>query len=121
MAFADPQSLPIFGVTETLPRVSTGVNNSTYQAASGAVKMTVAHQYGKRTRRTIRIQHTKTTPDPLIETHNIRVSASVYVVVDIPAGGAYTNAEVKDLCVALSSYLTASTNANSLKLAGGEN
>lgn len=119
MALADPQSITI-GTALTLPRTSTGANSSSYTKDDQTVRFDVAHQYGKRVRRTARVTSNKITTDPLITGQNVRLSASVYVVLDVPVSG-FTAAEQKDLLLSISTWLSASTGANSVKLVGGEN
>lgn len=121
MAFADPQSVTINAVANTLPRVSSGINSGSFSKDDGTVKLTVSHQYGKRTRRTVRIDHQKIVPDPLVTSTNVRASMSVYIVVDVPSTGAYTVAEAKQIVDALTGYLTASSGARTTQLLGGEN
>lgn len=122
MAFSDPQTVTINAVAQTLPRVSSGVNAGSFKKDDGTVTLTVSHQYGKRTRRTIRIDHQKITPDPLMSATNQRVSMSTYIVVDLPSAGlGYTVAEAKQIVDALTGYLTASSGARTTQLLGGEN
>ncbi len=120
MAFADPQSVTINAVAQSLPRTSSGVNAGVFTKDDGTVKLSVSHQYGKRTRRTIRIDHSKIAPDPLVSAQNIKFSMSVYLVVDVPVTG-YTVAEQKQIVDALSAYLSASSGARTTQLLGGEN
>lgn len=120
MAFADPQSVTINAIANTLPRVSSGTNGGTFQKDDGTVKMIVSHQYGRRTRRTIRIDHKKTSSDPLVPANNIVSSMSTFLVVDVPLVG-YTTAEVKQIVDGLVAYLTASSGAKVTQLLGGEN
>jgi hypothetical protein len=82
--------------------------------------MTVSHQYGKRTRRQIKLTGSKITADPLVPSQNTRSSMSVYLVADVPVNG-YTVAEQKIVVDALVAYLTASTGARVTQLLGGEN
>jgi hypothetical protein len=119
MSFADPQSVTINAVANTLPRISTGVNTSAYSKDDGTVKVTVSHDYGKRTRRTIRLDHSKIAADPLTA-ENAKFSMSTYVVVDVPVSG-YSIAEAKQVVDALSAYLTAGSGSAVTKLLGGEN
>jgi hypothetical protein len=122
MAFADPQSVTINSVANSLPRVSSGANTGSFAKDDGTVKMTVSHQYGKRTRRTIRIDHRKTVSDPLVPAQNTVASMSTYVVVDLPGvTGMYSITEAKQIVDALVAYLTASTGARVTQLLGGEN
>lgn len=120
MAFADPQSVTINAVANSLPRISSGVNQGAFSKDDGSVKLSVAHTYAKRTRRTIRLDHSKISSDPLNTAQNQRYSMSAYLVVDVPTTG-YTLAEQKQIVDGLVAYLTASTGARVTQLLGGEN
>lgn len=120
MAFADPQSVTINAVANSLPRTSSGVNAGIFTKDDGAVKLTVSHSYGKRVRRTIRIDHKKISADPLQPSTNTQYSMSTYIVADVPVTG-YTNAEIKQIIDGLTGYLTASSGARVTQLLGGEN
>lgn len=120
MAFADPQSVTINAIAKSLPRTSSGVNSGAFTKDDGEVALSVAHSYGKRTRRTIRVTHSKIAPDPLISSQNIKYSMTVYIVVDVPVTG-YTVAEQKQVADGLTAYLTASSGARLTQLLGGEN
>jgi len=120
MAFADPQSVTINAVAQSLPRVSSGTNSGAFSKDDGTVKLSVSHTYGTRTRRLIRLDHSKIAADPLQASINVRLSSSVYLVVDQPATG-YTVAEMKQIMDALTGYLTASSGARATQLLGGEN
>jgi hypothetical protein len=120
MSFADPQSVTINAVANSLPRTSSGVNAGVFTKDDGAVKLSVAHAYGKRTRRTLRIDHTKLVADPLLPAANTRYSMSTYIVVDVPVAG-YSVAEAKQVVDGLTAYLTASSGARVTQLLGGEN
>jgi len=120
MAFTDPQSVTINAVANSLPRTSSGVNSGIFTKDDGNVKLTVSHAYGKRTRRTIRLDHRKIAPDPLVSAQNIEFSMSVYIVADVPTTG-YTITEQKQIVDALTAYLTASSGARVTQLLGGEN
>jgi len=120
MAFADPQSVTINAVAQTLPRVSSGVNQGSFKKDDATVALSVSHQYGTRNRRTIRLDHQKYAADPLVSATNVLRSMSVYMVVDTPLQG-YTNTEQKQIVDALVAYLTASTGARVTQLLGGEN
>lgn len=119
--YSDPQTLTISGTAVSLPRTSAGVNAGVFTSPDGAVDLDVRHQYGKRARRTVRIDHEKIIPDPLLTNVNKPVSASVYVVVDAPLMG-YTPTELKGIVDALAAWLAAGTGAanNTIRLVGGE-
>lgn len=120
MAFADPQIFTINAVANTLPRVSSGVNTGSFSKDDGTVKATVSSAYGKRTRRSLRLDFQKLAPNPLISAQNILYSMSTYIVVDIPVTG-FTIAEQKQIVDALTGYLTASSGSKVTQLLGGEN
>lgn len=120
MAFADPQSVTINAVAQTLPRTASGVNSGAFTKDDGNVTLTVSHSYGKRTRRLLRLTHRKIAADPLISAQSIVYSTSVSLIVDTPVTG-YTVAEAKQIVDALTAYLTASSGARATQLLGGEN
>lgn len=119
MAFTDPQSITISGNAISLPRVSSGNGNSSYQSADGLVVVTASNAYSRRTRRVLRVDHSKITADPFIPAQNSKVSMSNYIVFDLPAAG-YTNAEAKAVYDGFKAMFTASTDALITKLLGGE-
>jgi len=120
MSYADPQSVTINAVPVSLPRTSSGQGQGGFASADGTVLMSVSHQYGKRTRRAMRLTQSKTSADPLIPSQNVRSNMSVTLVVDHPVNG-FTVAEQKYLVDALVAYLTASSGAKVTQLLGGEN
>jgi hypothetical protein len=119
MAFSDPQSVTINAVAQSLPRVSSGVNTGTFQKEDGNVILSLVHGYGRRNRRSVRLQQKKTAADPLLSGVFQDVSMSVTITVDSPKVG-FTNAEVKYVVDALTGYLTASSGARVTQLLGGE-
>ncbi|DAD50504.1 coat protein [ssRNA phage Gerhypos.2_21] len=119
MAFSDPQSITISGSTISLPRVSSGSGNSEYLSSDGLVKLSANNAYGRRTRRVLRLDHSKVTADPFIPAQNTKVSMSNYIVFDVPVAG-YTNAEALAVYNGFKSLYTASTDAIIAKLLGGE-
>lgn len=120
MSYADPQSVIVGGSTSSLPRISSGVNSGSFSKDDGTVVLGVSHSYGKRIRRTARVTTTKISADPLLTNVNVRLSASAYIVLDVPNQG-FSIAEQKELVLGLTTWLTASTAANTVKLVGGEN
>lgn len=120
MALSDPQSVTINAVAVSLPRTSTSTNSSTYTSNDGTINETVSHQYGKRTRRMVRIDHSKVAPDPLISSQSIKYSMSAYVVFDVPPTG-YTVTEAKQVIDGFIAQLNASSGALITKVLGGEN
>jgi hypothetical protein len=120
MSFADPQSVTINAVAISLPRTSSGVNSGTFTSADGNSRLSVSHAYGKRTRRTIRLDVSKVAADPLLPTQNVKLSTSVYLVVDAPVAG-FTNTELKQNIDGFIAALSASSVAKITQLLGGEN
>lgn len=120
MSFADPQSITISGTTTSLPRVSVGDDVSEYLSADGLIALRASHQYGKRTRRMLRLDTSKITSDPFKPADNVKVSMAVYTVFDLPPAG-YTNAEALAVYQGFKGLYTASTDAVISKLLGGEN
>jgi hypothetical protein len=120
MALSDPQSVTINSVAISLPRTSNGVNSGTYQSGDGLVKETVSHQYGKRNRHLVRLDHSKIAADPFQGTVNAKYSMAAYVVFDVPPVG-YTVAEAKQVIDGLFAQLNASSGALITKVLGGEN
>lgn len=120
MAFADPQSVTVVGGAASLPRISSGVNTGTFQSADANTKLTLTHSYGKRIRRTARLDLRKIAADPLSTAYNAQYSMSAYMVIDVPLLG-YTTADEVTNVAGLCGWFTATTNANLTKLLGGEN
>jgi len=119
MAFTDPQSITISGTAIPLPRTNSGVNKSDYRSADGLVLLSASNAYGRRTRRVLRVDHSKITADPFIPAQNTKVSMSTYMVFDIPVAG-YSNADVKAVYDGFKALYTASSDGLITKLLGGE-
>jgi len=119
MAFADPQTVTINAIANTLPRTSSGQNAGVFTKDDATVKLGVSHTYGKRTRRTARVDHQKYAADPLISSTNVLRSMSAYIVVDVPIQG-YTIAEQQQIVAGLTKWLTDTSGSNVTKLLGGE-
>jgi hypothetical protein len=119
MSFTDPLSITIGGVTSGLPRTSVGDDESTYTSGDGLITLTASHNYGKRTRRLLRVDTSKMTTDPFKPSENVRVAMSNYIVFDIPPAG-YTAAEALAVYTGFKTLFAASTDAMIVKLLGGE-
>jgi len=120
MSFSDPQSVTVNAVAISMPRTSSGVNSGVFTSSDGNSRLSVAHAYGKRTRRTIRLDSSKVAADPLLPSQNVKLSNSVYLVVDAPIAG-FTNTELKQYIDGFLAALTASSGAKITQLLGGEN
>lgn len=119
MAFTDPQSITVSAATSSLPRVNVGNNLSEYLSSDGLIRLSASHANGRRTRRVIRVDHSKITADPFIPAQNTRVSMSNYMVFDVPPAG-YTNAEILAVYTGFKTLYSASSDALIVKLLGGE-
>lgn len=62
MAFADPQTLTINAVANTLPRTSSGTNSGVFTKDDGTVKLSIQHASGKRIRSSARVDFSKIAP-----------------------------------------------------------
>jgi hypothetical protein len=118
--FTDPQSVTI-GSALSLPRVGISGNSGSFLKDDGTAGLSVAHSTSKSNRRrsTVRVDFSKIAADPLLTGTNLRLSASVYIVLDRPING-FTVAEQVQIITGLTTWLTASTNANATKFAGSE-
>ncbi len=119
MSIADPQTITVSGVTTSLPRVGSGVNNGSFQSSDGNIRLSAAHAYGKRIRRNVRVEFSKIAADPLISAQSIKYSTSLYLVLDEPITG-FTRAEQLALYTGFINQLNASSNAVATKWLGGE-
>lgn len=119
MSFTDPLSITIGGVTSALPRISVGDDKSEYQSGDGLVALSASHDYGKRTRRVLRVDTSKLTADPFRPAENVQVSMSNYLVFDLPKAG-YTPAEALAVFQGFRTLFSATSDAMIIKLLGGE-
>lgn len=117
--FADPQTVTINAIANTLARTQAGVDAGVFSKDDANVKLNVKHTYSNRIRRLARLDHRKVAVDPLATGYNKEYTMSVYLVMDHPAVG-YSIAEIKQVVDGLTAWLTASTGANVTKLIGGE-
>lgn len=123
MAFADPQSVTINAVAQSLPRTGLTSEVGTFEKDDSSVSLVISKALGRRYRQSIRLNHRKVVPDSLYPDTNKDVSMSVTLVVDSPtasSGAGYTIAEKKQIVDALTAYLTASSGAKVTQLLGGE-
>lgn len=119
MAFTDPIALTINSVGLTLPRISIEGDESIYQTSDGLVAVRASHEYGKRNRHLLRIDHSKVTADPFIPADNVKVGMSNYLVFDVPPAG-YTATEALQVYQGFKTWFAATSDAVIVKLLGGE-
>jgi len=121
MALADPQTITINAVPQSLPRTFSEGREAVYSSADGLWRLSLNHNLIKqgRTRHLLRFDHAKVTSDPFVPTQNVKVNTAIYLVVDVPPAG-YTNAEVMQVYSGFKTLFTASSDAVISKLIGGE-
>jgi len=119
VAFADPQSVTVNAVAQSLPRTGISANSGTFQKDDGTYRLTVTQNNGKRNRRTVRLDNQKIAADPFQTGLNDSYSMSVYLTVDTPITG-YSIAEQKLIVDGLVAYLQGSSGARVTQLLGGE-
>lgn len=121
MAFSDPQSVTI-GTAQSLPRIGSDFSSGIFQKDDGTVTLTIRHSKpskANRVRSSVDVVFTKIVADPLVTGTNLRLSSTTRVTLDRPRNG-FTIAELVSTLSGLSTWLTASTNANATKFVGME-
>jgi hypothetical protein len=114
---ADPQSLTVNSVAISLPRTSQGATVNVYTSADGKTVMTTKqNSTATRFRREVRAAQTKIAADP-ISAVTKESGFSVYLVIDEPRSGVFTDAEIGYVIDALKTWLSS---ANYNKVLGGE-
>lgn len=115
--FSDPQSITVNSVAQSLPAISRNDIQSVYQKDDASYKLTIGHQYkAESSRFLVRIDANKIAADPLASSNNKVYAMTAYLVIQKPVVG-YTNAEARDIALALTAW---ATSANLLKVLGGE-
>jgi hypothetical protein len=114
---SDPQSLTINAVATSFPRTSQGPTSSTFTSTDGLKTFTAKQNItAKRFRREVRLSQDKIAADPISAVTALS-GTSVYLVIDEPRNGVFSDTEIGYLIEALKGWLT-STNYN--KVLGGE-
>ncbi len=130
MSFADPQSVTVDAITHSLVRTSSGVNAGQFRLKdstdpSGKLitwTLSTSSQYGKRTRRVIRLDRDWNESSIVGPTGvNVGRTLSAYLVVDSDPLSSMTVSDEKKFVEGLTALLAASSGAALLKLLGGEN
>lgn len=121
MAFSDPQTVTVATVAQTLNRtpVLDGVAQGSFVKDDQSYKLEITQSKKGRTSHIVRLSARKIAADPLASANNVEYQMSVTLSVNAPNVG-YTATEQKDLIAALAAWLTASTNANAIKLVNFE-
>jgi hypothetical protein len=114
--FADPQSVTVNAVAQSMPRVSTNGKLTIYQKSDETFKLTISHTpSGNRIRSLARIDQRAVVADPLTAENDYQ-TLSVYTVIDRPNYG-FTQTQVEQLVTGFQAWLTT---ANVDKLFGQE-
>lgn len=115
--FADPQTVTVNAVAQTLAAISREELKSVYREDVAEYELVISHQEsGKRNRRVVRLNRKTISADPFIPAQNVENTVSYYLVVDSPLAG-FSNTQMKDDILGLTGWLSS---ANVLKVLGGE-
>lgn len=117
--FSDPQSVTINAVANSLARVGASGTTGIFRKDDSTVKLNIQHTEGNRSRRMVRLDHSKLASDPYVTGNQTPVRMATYLVVDVPILG-YTVAEQKQVVDGLTLFLTTGSGAAVTKLLGGE-
>jgi hypothetical protein len=102
--FADPITTKVGADSVTLPRVTAGKDSAVYRDPNfratpdgeTGLEVFVSHMYGKRTRRTFRVNAVKNMGGQATFLSSPTVSMSTYLVLDTPASG-FAKAEILNI------------------------
>jgi hypothetical protein len=115
----EPQSVTT-DAAHSLPRTGTSSNSGTFENFTDGYEFSIVHDYStSRQRHVVWLEQTKIVTDPLFSTQNKQVVARATLTVSAPPSG-FTQTQLKELAKGLMSNLTASTDANLIKIIGGE-
>lgn len=115
--FADPQSVTINSVANTLPRVTNPTGFGGYFAlADGTLALGLKVQKTNRDRYEARLDFAKIAADPITAV-NQKWTGSVSIVINAPPNGVFTDTELKNYVLGLTGW---ATSANLLKQLGDE-
>jgi len=118
--FADPITITVNSVAQTLNRTSMGVNSGAFRTADGTHSLTISHQLGKSfNQRMIRLDRVQNVSDPFTTGEFLTAPDSVWLVSRTP-GTLLSVASQKQLDDGFLSFLSASTGAMITKLLNGE-
>ncbi len=116
MALADPQTITINAIANSLPRTGFSQNGGSFTKADGDRKLEISHSQGSRLRHLIRFSDKQTVANPLVPTQNQTVNMSCHLVIDMPRNG-YTVADIAKISAGLTAWCT---EANLTKVLAGE-
>lgn len=117
--FADPQSITVNAIAQSLARTSMGTNAGAFSKDDGTHRLTLSHNLGKFNQRLIRLDRRLTVADPLTTGNFYETSDSVWLVSRTPQSGV-SLASQKQLVDGFLAFLTASSGAKVTQLLAGE-
>lgn len=120
MAYADPQSVTVNAVAQSLARTGSANGSGEFTKDDQTYKLVIQHSKKTRTRHVARLEFRKIAADPLVSANNVEYTGAVTLTVDAPNVG-YSNTELKDIVIGLADWLKAGTNAATIKLIAFEN
>lgn len=104
--FADPQSVTVNAVAQSMPRVEVKGLSAVYQKPDESFKLTISHQKSnRRVRSMARIDQRAIVPDPLTAVNDYE-TLTFYCVVDRPEVG-FTSTQVEQLIAGIKTWLDA--------------
>jgi hypothetical protein len=103
--FADPQSVTVNAVAQSMPRVQIDGRKAVYQKSDGTFTLTISHQAvsGDRVRSMARIDQKAIVPDPLTAVNDYE-TLSFYVVIDRPLVG-FSSTQTDQLITGFKTWL----------------
>jgi hypothetical protein len=105
--FADPISVTVNSVAQSMPRVETNGRKSVYQKGDETFTLTISHaKTGSRVRSMARSDQRAIVPDPLTSVNDYE-TMSFYCVIDRPEAG-FSVTQVEQLVAGFQAWLTTS-------------
>lgn len=119
MSYTDPITITVNAVPYVCACVEINGSNKVYKDPTDVMKISVSHLTTKagRTSRMVRVDLTKISADPFTPTVNRSVTETVQTIINEPADGMFSNAELLNLKKGLAAW---ETDANVNKLLAGE-
>ena len=115
----EPQSVTT-DAAHSLPRTGTSANSGEFKNSTDGYDLVISHDYSSsRQRHVVWLEQEKIVADPLFSTQNKKVVARATLTISAPNSG-FTPTQLKELAKGLMTNLTASTDANLIKIIGGE-
>jgi hypothetical protein len=102
--FADPQSVTVNAVAQSMPRIQVDGTKAIYQKPDQSFRLTISHQASnKRVRSMARIDQRAVVADPLTSVNDYE-TLGFYIVVDRPEVG-FSSTQVDQLVAGLKTWL----------------